>query len=345
MKKVTLQEIANSLDISRTTVWKVFSGHDGVSDALRTKIITKAQELGYTFPENFQFPAGQTEELPINIAVTVCRPETSLFWMNIIHEIAKEFSHHNVNLVYTYLPTSADETYTLPPTLTSGTIQGMIVMNVYNVHTLRLLSKVPIPKVFLDTATVIPPSELNGDLILMENRTSVYTITRHLIEQGRKVLGFIGDINYAKSNYERYQGFLRAMEEAHIQPDPSMMLTDPIGIDTYREDIDNFLSSLPQMPKAFVCANDHVGCILMQLLLERGIQVPQDIAISGFDNNIENPLSSRLTTVQVFNRELGLRLATQILFRINHPDMPYEVIYQTTKVLFRSSTGDPESEN
>ena len=47
MKKVTLQEIANSLGISRTTVWKVFSGHEGVSDSLRTKVIAKAQELGY----------------------------------------------------------------------------------------------------------------------------------------------------------------------------------------------------------------------------------------------------------------------------------------------------------
>lgn len=56
MKKVTLQEIANSLGISRTTVWKVFSGHEGVSDSLRTKVIAKAQELGYAIPEDFQYP-------------------------------------------------------------------------------------------------------------------------------------------------------------------------------------------------------------------------------------------------------------------------------------------------
>ena len=57
MKKVTLQEIANSLGISRTTVWKVFSGHEGVSDSLRTKVIAKAQELGYAIPEDFQYPS------------------------------------------------------------------------------------------------------------------------------------------------------------------------------------------------------------------------------------------------------------------------------------------------
>ena len=51
MKKVTLQDIASSLGISRTTVWKVFSGQKGVSDNLRRKILTTAQEMGYEFPE------------------------------------------------------------------------------------------------------------------------------------------------------------------------------------------------------------------------------------------------------------------------------------------------------
>ena len=66
MKKVTLQEIANSLGISRTTVWKVFSGHEGVSDSLRTKVIAKAQELGYAIPEDFQYPQSAEETTPFN---------------------------------------------------------------------------------------------------------------------------------------------------------------------------------------------------------------------------------------------------------------------------------------
>ena len=155
MKKVTLQEIANSLGISRTTVWKVFSGHEGVSDSLRTKVIAKAQELGYAIPEDFQYPQSAEETTPVNIAVAVCRPETSLFWMTIIHQIAKVFSTHNVNLVYTYLPTSADKTYFLPPTLTNGNVHGIIVLNVYNERLLRLLAETQIPKVFLDTSSLV----------------------------------------------------------------------------------------------------------------------------------------------------------------------------------------------
>ena len=72
----------------------------------------------------------------------------------------------------------------------------------------------------------------------------------------------------------------------------------------------------------------------MQLLEKRGLRVPEDVAVSGFDNNIEDLLAGNLTTVQVFNEELGSRLALQILYRIKYPHTP------ESKVLYRASTGD-----
>lgn len=341
MKKVTLQEIAASLGISRTTVWKVFSGQEGVSNTLREQVITKAKELNYKFPEKFDFLLQEpVSSVPANIAVAVCRPESSIFWMNIIHRIAKELSFHNVNLIYTYLPSALSEEYVLPAPLTNGSTNGIIVMNVYNEKLIRLLAEAPIPKVFLDTSTSIPASELNGDLILMENATSISDITEHLIGQKRKTFGFIGDINYAKSNYERFEGFTKTLKRHNLPIYPEFNLTSFAGIDTYKEEIEAFLNILPQMPEAFVCANDHVGCILMQLLMKRGLRIPEDVAVSGFDGNSENPLAEALTTVQVFNQDIGLRLALQILYRIEHPETQYEITYVGSQVIFRDSTGD-----
>lgn len=342
MKKITLQQIASSLGVSRTTVWKVFNGHEGVSETLRNKIIAKAQELEYKFPENSDFSQATPPTLPVNIAVAVCRPETSIFWMTIIHQIAKELSLHNVNLVYTYLPPLVSGDYTLPASLTGGSIHGIIIMNVYNEQLLHLLAASTVPKVFLDTSTAIPPSELNGDLILTESYTSVSKIMEHLIEQGRKSFGFIGDIQYAKSNHERFEGFSRTLLRYGLPVNPELNLISSIGIDTYKEEIDSFLDTLPSMPDAFVCANDYVGCILMQLLIKRGIRVPEDVALSGFDGNTENPLAQNLTTVQVYNQNIGFRLALQILYRIKYPDLPYETTYISSKVIFRTSTGDNE---
>lgn len=210
----------------------------------------------------------------------------------------------------------------------------------YNERLLRLLAETQIPKVFLDTSSLVSPDELNGDLLLMESRNSVRNITAHLLEKGCTLPGFMGDIGYAQSNRERYEGFCQALMDAGKTPNPSLCLTTPLGIDSYREEIDSFLSSLSRMPDAFVCASDYVACILMQLLEKRGLRVPEDVAVSGFDNNIEDLLAENLTTVQVFNEELGSRLALQILYRIKYPHTPHEVTYLESKVLYRASTGD-----
>lgn len=339
MKKVTLQDIADSLGVSRISVWKVFSGREGVSDELRKKIISKASELNYNFPKDFELPDElKSTERQLNISVTVSRPETSLFWMTIIHEIAKELSRHNVNLMYTYLPSQIGNDYVLPSQLTNGTIDGIIVMNVYDEHLIRMLSKLSLPKVFMDTVSGIPFEKLNGDLVLSAGKTCVSKIVDHIIAQGRTKIGFVGDINYALTNHERYEGYLASMHKNKLSVKQEYCFTGPIGIDTYEEEIVDFLNGLKSMPEAFVCASDHVACILWNELKSKDYHVPKDVFISGFDGIQEFSLAKDLTTVQVFSQDLGLKLATQALYKIKNPNLRHELIYISSEVIFRNST-------
>lgn len=338
MKKATLQDIANSLGISRTTVWKVFSGHEGVSDNMKEKVLTRARELNYKFSE--ELIPGSDSSVMLNIAVVVCRPESSIFWMSIIHEIAKELSFQNANLIYTYLPSAVDESYELPTSLTGGNVHGIIVLNVYQDFLIQLLANLDVPKVFLDTVTSVHPCELNGDLILMENSNSMNQLTSHLIHQGKKRFGFIGDIQYALSNYERYEGFLRALNHSGITPEPAFMLTSFTDVNADMEEMDAFLDGLSELPEVFVCVSDYVAYMLIQLLQKRNLCVPKDVAVSGFDSTNESPISKELTTVQVFTEDLGRRLALQILFRITYPEARNEIVYISTQPVFRNSTDD-----
>ena len=339
MKKVTLQDIADALGVSRISVWKVFSGREGVSDELRKKIIAKAAELNYSFPNDFKLPDElKVQERQLNISVTVSRPETSLFWMTIIHEIAKELSKQNVNLIYTYLPSNIPMDYRLPSQLTNGTIDGIIIMNVYDERLIRMLSKLQIPKVFMDTVSGIDFEELCGDLVLSTGKSCVYKITESIISQGKTKIGFVGDINYALTNHERYEGFMNAMQKHKLNIKQEYCFTGPIGIDSYEEEIISFLSNLTTLPEAFVCTSDHVACILWSALTTMGYNVPGDILISGFDNIQEFSLAKDLTTVQVYSQDLGLRLASQALYKIKNPTMRHELIYISSEVIFRSST-------
>ena len=137
------------LGISRTTVWKVFSGQKGVSDNLRRKILTTAQEMDTNFRNAllFSLPKRLLRLRSILRLLSAGR-NPPIFWMNIIHQIAKELSFHNVNLVYTYLPSSIDEDYTLPASLVNGNTHGIIVLNVYNYQLIRLCQRLLSPRFF-----------------------------------------------------------------------------------------------------------------------------------------------------------------------------------------------------
>lgn len=126
--------------------------------------------------------------------------------------MAQELSLSNINLMYTYVPTSCTSEYELPDVLKDDTVQGIIVLNVYDKHLLTLINELEIPKVFLDTVPEIELKTLTGDLLLIEGKYTEQQIVDHLFEKGCKRISFIGDINYAQTNTDRYLGFLESLK-------------------------------------------------------------------------------------------------------------------------------------
>lgn len=338
MKRAKIQDIADLLNISRVTVWKVFNNKDGVSEDMKRKVLECAAEL------NYQPSKLQEVELAIPlkkqtlVSVVVSRPETSAFWVKIIHQLAEEFSNSGIGLMYTYLPAQIPEGYVLPQSLTDGSIQGIIIMNVYDEEMLQLLNGLSIPKVFLDIVTDMSVESLNGDLLLLEGRDSIKEIVTTLIKRGRKHIGFIGDIQYAKTNMERYEGYVSAMYQFGMPIEPNICYTGNMTVKTYVEIIEEFMNNIKQLPDAFVCVNDHAANMLVQYLESHGHQVPGDVAVSGYDDNNEFNYTKNLTTVQVNNSQIGKRLAKQLLYRIDNPEDPFEVTYIRTRVVYRNST-------
>ena len=104
MSKTTMQDIADALGISRVTVWKVFKNQSGVSPSLRQSVLNKARELGYS---KISLPAqSAAAEAEKTVSLIISRPDSSTFWTNIIHRMAQEFACHNINMMYTYMPSS-----------------------------------------------------------------------------------------------------------------------------------------------------------------------------------------------------------------------------------------------
>lgn len=332
MEKITMKDIADSLNISRVTVSKAFNNQAGVSDSLRELIFNKAKELGYS-----KLPY-QAIETPVHnekiVSLIVSRPDSASFWTSLIHRMAQELSKHNINLMYTYVPSIHTKDFSLPSILLSDGVDGVVVINVYDPEILGMISRLPQPKVYLDTVPSISDRQLNGDLLLIEGYCTEFEITESLIRDGHKKIGFLGDIGYARTNLERYKGFLSCMEKHGLAVVSRHCLTEKIGIFSYGQEINAFLDSLEDWPTAFVCASDFVAHFVKQYMDENPQKLPHPVRLTGFDNAEEYAnVAGHITTANVPTGLLGKRLALQLVFRTNHPEAPYELTFVSPSIL------------
>jgi len=326
MEKVTMNDIAEALNISRVTVSRAFNNQTGVSGILKEQIFAKANEMGYTkFPYPFVGAPAQKEH---TVSLIVSRPDSTLFWTNIIHRMAQELLKYNINLLYTYVPSIYTKDFMLPSILLNDKVDGIIAVNVYVPEILEMINCLPIPKIFLDTVPSLSEQKLTGDLILIEGYQTEWNITQILIQEGHTNIGFLGDVNYARTNVERYHGYCDCMRKHGLPIRPEYCLTNAIGVFSYDRELRTFLDSLTIWPTAFVCVSDYVAHFVQIYIEEKSKQLPYPVVLTGFDNTGEfTNIAGRIITANVSTELLGRRLALQLLFRTQHPDAPYELTF------------------
>jgi LacI family transcriptional regulator len=106
--------------------------------------------------------------------------------------------------------------------------------------------------------------------------------------------------------------------------------------------MDQQLETLGQWPSAFICANDFIAISVMKSLKNRGVKVPEQVAVCGFDDASESRvIEPHLSTVHIYSSHMGIVSAEMLLSRIKDPARPYQVTHVATDVLFRDSTPVP----
>ena len=195
---------------------------------------------------------------------------------------------------------------------------------------------------FLDTIPAMPERALGGDLLIIEGRTRVCDITARLLDRGYRRLGFVGDVNYAQTNMDRYRGFLDAHAAHGVTPDPALSMTGSLGLRSHYEEISRFLASLPALPDAFICPSDFIAHYIQRYLSETDVPAGKCPILTGFDNNAEYAnVAEQITTVDVDTSSLGKRLARQLIYRADYPQAPYETTYFSTQILYRGALAQP----
>jgi LacI family transcriptional regulator len=339
-EKVTIQDIADALGISRNTASKALNDSGNIPDETRNRVIKKAIELKYK-----QFAYMENEHVltkaPSNIALlTENLPNTSHFGSMLISGLEKRISAEGYNLSIHIVREVDQDSLTLPNNFDISNVDGIICIELFNLKYTQLITDLGIPTIFIDCASDICYPEFHADLLLMENEHSTYQLTRKLIESGYNHIGFAGDYNHCKSFNERWVGYQRAMLEAGLQVDPSQCIVDDDRLFFSKPGwLNERVAELQSLPDAYVCANDFIAVDLIRALRARNVKVPQDVVICGFDNAPESRIiEPALTTVHIYSNEMGIKAAEMLLSRIDHPSQPYQVSHIVTKPIIREST-------
>lgn len=341
MKKITIQDVAKELNLSRNTVAKALNNSDTVAYETRYVVIKKAYEMGYSKLSPVVLNEFKIKDKleKAKTVVVLARRELSTFWNRIIMGISDELNKNNCRLQFNFISEEDEANHVLPLDMQTD-MSGIIILSVFNKSYLELIIRKDVPVVFLDGPSDVHEIAYLGDVIIFEGGHSTKTLTKHLIEQGMTKIGFIGDTSYCRTIADRYNGYKTALTECGIELDEQFVITKHVEHKYYRQDeIVAAIEKLPSMPEAFVCANDDIAKDVMLWLKRKGVKIPEDVAVTGFDDKEEvELLSPSLTTVHIGNQRMGRRLVQRLMWRIDNIDLPKEIVIINTQVVIRESS-------
>jgi LacI family transcriptional regulator len=170
---------------------------------------------------------------------------------------------------------------------------------------------------------------LKDNCIYADNFKAGYALTRYLLDQGHRNIAHItAKMHYQKSVndvYQRYEGYRQALIDAGLEPDPQLVVEGDLMQHSGVLAVEMLLAQRRPFSAIF-CANDQMAFGARLALYRRGIRVPEEVSLVGFDDETTAAyMVPPLTTVRQPAVDMGLAAATSILDLINEQPVSMQV--------------------
>lgn len=340
--RVTIQQIARELGLSRNTVSKALNNTGVLAPATQKRIIDKAIEMGYKqFAENL----AMLSELQVNTEkeialLTYSMPTGSHFGSRMLTGFERVISQNGYRLVIYAIKDNNLHDLTLPVNFNRNSATALICVEMFDAQYNKMVCGLNYPTLFVDTSPLGGSIASNADLLMMENQSSVYQMVNTLIAHGKATFGYIGEILHCRSFYERWVGCCNAVYDAGL-PHPAPFSIIEADREPYRDPVwlSQKIRALHTIPEVFVCANDFLAIATIRALKVLKKNVPEDICVCGFDDTPEAGLiDPSLTSVHVQAEGMGEIAAELLLSRIKNGTLPNRIMYVQTQPVYRTST-------
>lgn len=317
---VGIKDIAKAAGVSVSTVSNALNGKKNVGEKTREHILALCREMSY-------YPNAAGKSLKNGDANTILFNFSDFdrnFYLDIINGISDYASDNDFDLMI--CPKKSCEKF-----MRSGLTSGCIVLDMQMKNDLLLdVASENYPIVLLDRYIESPFMKS----IVVNSYTPMAELVQGVIDRGYKRFAFVGGPENTDDNKERYRAFMDVLESNHINFSGKNYYSGD-----YRQKSGYMAAKImilsDELPDCIICANDNMAIGAMKALKEGGYKVPDDVAVTGFDNSVlAEPMG--LTTVDIPDYERGY-MAAQYLIENIRGNMDTEPLKISAKVLWRKT--------
>ena len=322
--KYTIKDVAKVANVSITTVSRVSNGSKGVSAKTRRRVLNAIRKLGYS-------PSAMASGLKTRISksIGIAVPDTiGDFYGEVINGIESVATENEYNLIISLNHHIIKEELKAVNFFKAKKVDGAILVTTLDDDDyVRSLIEGGFDIVLLDRA----PRGLKVDTVKTDNFRGGYIATEYLLNLGHSAILLIRGLSCLDSSRERFNGYKRALKDKKIEYDSTFILNGDFTIDSGYTTIKKYLDEKGLNFTAVFAANDQMAIGAIKALNDKGIVVPDEVSIVGFDDSYISPYTiPSLTTIKQRKEEMG-KVATELLLnRISSLDKEKIVPRQVT---------------
>ncbi|MDC0609473.1 HTH-type transcriptional repressor PurR [Vibrio sp.] len=327
----TIKDVARLAGVSTTTVSHVINKTRFVAETTQEKVMEAVKSLNYA-------PSAVARSLKCNSTRTIgmlVTQSTNPFFSEVIDGAESYCYRQGYTLILCNTGGIEEKQRDYIRMLAEKRVDGMLVIcsDLTDELFTMLDAYTDIPKVVMDWGA----QNSHGDKIIDNSEEGGYLATKYLIDHGHEHIACLSGHLSKPICQERIQGFCRAMTEANLPVVEDWILEGNFECDTAVLAADKILA-MDNKPTAVFCFNDTMALGLMSRLQQRGVKIPEEISVIGYDNiELAEYFSPPLTTIHQPKRRVGKNAFEILLERIKNKEHERRVFEMKPEIVERNS--------
>lgn len=333
--QVTIIDIAEKLNISKSTVSRALTGHPSVRADTRQAVMELAQQMDY-----------QRNMLAINLlssqskTIGIIVPEFVTSFFPIVIMGAQEIA---AQAGYSVLISQSNETYETEVAnanvMLANRVDGVLISmtkETNNFDHFAIFKRKGIPMVFFNRVC----HEIEAPKVVVDDYEGAFKATEHLILSGKQRIAHLAGPPSLYISRKRLEGYKDALRKHKRPIIDELIISYDLNLEKVKIYV-KYLLDLPEPPDALFAVNDPTALEALKVIKERGLVIPEQIAVVGFSNDYWSALiEPGLTTVAQPTQEIGQVSAQLLLDQINTDSSVWKPITRVlkTELIIRGSS-------